>query len=182
MYEEINNSENNKSIPKKMNQDDFSRLYDLYANDVIRVCYFYLKDMQRAEDICQDTFIKLISSSTTLEAGKEKSWLLKVAINRCKDYWKSSWFKRVTLGDDSFDFTNLSIEHDHDDVKQELLSAISKLPPKFKETVLLHYYQGLGINEISNVLNISPGTVSSRLSRAREKLAISLRGSDENEI
>ncbi|NMD37585.1 MAG: RNA polymerase sigma factor, partial [Christensenellaceae bacterium] len=65
--------------------------------------------------------------------------------------------------------------------KEELLHAISKLTPKFKDTVLLHYYQGLGINEIANILNISPGTVSSRLSRAREKLALYLRSSNENE-
>lgn len=181
MYEEINNIETKNSTPKKISQEEFSRLYDLYANDIVRICYFYLKDMQRAEDICQDTFVKLITSSTNLEEGKEKAWLLKVAINKCKDYWKSSWFKKVDLGDDNLKFLKSPFYKNNNNEKEELLHAISKLTPKFKDTVLLHYYQGLGINEIANILNISPGTVSSRLSRAREKLALYLRSSNENE-
>ena len=105
----------------------FEELYAQYATDVLRVCYFYLGDRQRAEDVCQDVFVKLMTTSPELKVGKEKSWLLKVA-------------------------------------------AVNRLPADFKEVILLHYYQGYGIAEIAQMLGVAEGTVSSRLSRARDKL------------
>ena len=73
-------------------------LYEQYANDVLRVCYFYLNDRFLAEEVCQDTFVRLMTSGTQLEPGHEKAWLLKVALNRCRDLWRSGWVKRVVLG------------------------------------------------------------------------------------
>lgn len=46
----------------------------------------------------QDVFVKLLTSSPELEPGKEKAWLLKVAVNRCRDLWRQNWVKRVVLG------------------------------------------------------------------------------------
>ena len=73
-------------------------LYERYADDVLRVCYFYLNDRYLAEEVCQDAFVRLMTSETRLKAGHEKAWLLKVALNRCRDLWRSGWVKRVVLG------------------------------------------------------------------------------------
>ncbi len=73
-------------------------LYDQYATDVLRVCYFYLSDREKAEDVCQDVFVRLMTTHPVLQPGREKSWLLKVALNRCRDLWRSAWLKRVILG------------------------------------------------------------------------------------
>ena len=54
--------------------------------------------------------------------------------------------------------------------RQELLSAIRKLPADFRDVILLHYYQGYGIAEIAEMLGVPDGTISSRLSRGRKKL------------
>ena len=54
--------------------------------------------------------------------------------------------------------------------KQELMAAIRRLPADFRDTILLHYYQGYGIAEISEMLHVPEGTISSRLSRGRKKL------------
>ena len=81
----------------------FGELYESYASDVLRMCYFYLGDRQQAEDVCQDVFIKLLTTSPELQPGSEKAWLLKVAMNRCKDLWRSSWLKRVVLGSPVFE-------------------------------------------------------------------------------
>jgi RNA polymerase sigma-70 factor (ECF subfamily) len=62
--------------------------------------------------------------------------------------------------------------------KQELLSAIHRLPADFRDVILLHYYQGYGIAEMAQLLNVPEGTVSSRLSRGRKKLEDLLKGSD----
>ena len=66
-------------------------LYIRYSKDVLRVSYFYLGDLGRAEDVMQETFLRLILNKPTLEEGKEKAWLLKVALNLCRDIWRSGW-------------------------------------------------------------------------------------------
>ena len=131
----------------------FEELYAQYATDVLRVCYFYLGDRQRAEDVC-----------------KEKSWLLKVALNRCRDLWRGGWIKRVVLGHPAFELIPGPNEIAEAEEKQALMAAVNRLPADFKEVVLLHYYQGYGIAEIAQMLGVAEGTVSSRLSRARDKL------------
>lgn len=170
--------ESNKTL--KLSRLNFESLYDLYATDIIRVAYVYLRDIQKAEDICHDTFVKVINNPKTLINGKEKTFLLTVAVNLCRDYLRSSWFKKTTFDDDIIsqtvsnnDFTSAE--------DMDVINAISKLSAKFKEPILLHYYQGYGLSEIAEILNISLGTVSSRLARARTKLAELLKV-DENEI
>ena len=73
---------------------NFEELYEKYANDVLRVSYFYLGDRQRAEDVCQDVFVRLMTNAPDLQEGHEKAWLLKVALNRCRDLWRGAWLKR----------------------------------------------------------------------------------------
>ena len=62
--------------------------------------------------------------------------------------------------------------------KNDLMEAVSKLNPTFKEVILLHYYQGFGISEIARMLDLPEGTISSRLSRARKKLEGMLKGGE----
>ncbi len=157
----------------------FEELYAQYATDVLRVCYFYLGDRQRAEDVCQDVFVKLITTSPTLQVGKEKSWLLKVALNRCRDLWRGAWLKKVVLGHPAFELFPAEDEIGKAAENAALAEAVNKLPSAFKEVVLLHYYQGYGVTEIASMLEISEGTVSSRLSRARMKLQNELKGANE---
>ena len=57
----------------------YGQLYELYATDVLRMCYFYLADRQKAEDVVQDVFVRLMTTNPALQPGKEKAWLLKVA-------------------------------------------------------------------------------------------------------
>ena len=148
----------------------FEELYSRYATDVLRVCYFYLGDRSRAEDVTQDVFVKLITTGPALTEGKEKSWLLKVALNRCRDLWRGAWVKRVVLGHPAFELIPGPDEITDREEKQSLMEAVNRLPAEFREIVLLHYYQGYGIAEISEMLGVPEGTVSSRLSRARNKL------------
>ena len=156
----------------------FSELYEQFATDVLRVCYFYLGDRQKAEDICQDVFVKLLTTKPDLKVGSEKAWLLKVALNRCRDTWRGAWFKRVILGSPVFELIPAPDQFGKIDEEEHLMSAVNQLPPDFKEIVLLHYYQGYAINEISEMLSLPEGTVSSRLNRSRKRLETLLKGDD----
>lgn len=156
----------------------FEELYSRYANDVLRMCYFYLGDRQRAEDVCQDVFVRLLTNTPTLQEGREKAWLLKVAVNRCRDLWRGSWLKRVVLGSPAFELVPGPDEIGELSDQQEMMQAINQLPAAFKEVILLHYYQGYGIGEIAEMMDLPEGTISSRLSRGRKKLEALLKGDD----
>lgn len=154
----------------RMNDSQFEALYEKYANDVLRVSYFYLGDRQQAEDVTQDVFVRLLTSNPDLEEGREKAWLLKVALNRCRDLWRAAWVKRVVLGSPAMDLAPAPDQIDDRMEKQELMNAIHRLPADFRDVILLHYYQGYGIAEMAGILKVPEGTVSSRLSRGRKKL------------
>ena len=132
---------------KRDNTVYFAELYEKYANDVLRMCYFYLADRQKAEDVCQDVFVRLITTTPVLQEGKEKAWLLKVAMNRCRDLWRGAWLKRVVLGSPMFELVPAPDEYSQKDDQQELMGAINELPAMFKEVILLHYYQGVELTE-----------------------------------
>ena len=150
--------------------EKFEALYEKYANDVLRVSYFYLGDRMKAEDVCQDVFVRLITNAPALEEGHEKAWLLKVALNRCRDLWRAGWMRRVVLGSPAMEMVPAPDEIDRVTEKAELMDAVHRLPSGFREVFLLHYYQGYGISEISQMLKLPEGTISSRLSRGRKKL------------
>ena len=154
----------------------FEALYERYATDVLRVAYFYLGDRQRAEDVTQDVFIRFLTNQPRLEPGKEKAWLLKVALNRCRDLWRDNWLRRVVLGSPAFELYPAPDEISSLTDNQALMEAVNRLPADFKEVVLLYYYQSYGIAEIAEMLELPEGTISSRLSRARKKLESTMKG------
>jgi len=153
-------------------------LYERYADDVLRVCYFYLNNRHMAEEVCQDTFVRLMTSQTQLKSGHEKAWLLKVALNRCRDLWRSGWVKRVVLGSPVFELIPDEDMREKRDEEEAMMAAVHQLSPPFREVILLFYYQNFGISEIAQILSLPEGTISSRLSRARGKLKGILEGGD----
>lgn len=153
-------------------------LYEKYATDVLRVSYFYLGDRQKAEDVCQDVFVRLMVNAPLLEDGREKAWLLKVALNRCRDLWRGSWARRVVLGSPVFEMIPAPDHTEDKDDEEAMMVAVHQLPAAFREVVLLHYYQNFGISEIAQMLDLPEGTISSRLSRGRKKLEAILQGGD----
>lgn len=174
--------EQSKMVPQGDNHAGdmayFEEIYEKYATDVLRVSYFYLGDRQKAEDVCQDVFVRLITNAPVLQEGREKAWLLKVALNRCRDLWRGAWVKRVILGSPAFELIPAPDEIDKLADQQEIMGAIHQLPASFREVILLHYYQGYGITEIAEMMDLPEGTISSRLSRGRKKLESILKGGD----
>lgn len=148
-----------------------AELYERFASDVLRVSYFYLGNRQQAEDVMQETFIRLMTRNPVLEEGKEKAWLLTVALNLCRDQWRSGWAKRVLLGEKALEMIpDKEGEIDRRIEKQALMQAVHTLPPDTREVFLLYYYQGFSIEEIAGMLGTVSGTIASRLSRGRVKL------------
>lgn len=145
-------------------------LYLRFADDVLRVSYFYLGNREQAEDVTQEVFIRLMRQRPQLKEGSEKSWLFKVALNLCRDLWRSAWMKRVILGSKKLDLIPADDEIEDRLEKEAVLQALYALPAQVREVFLLYYYQNMTIEEIAEVVGSPPGTVASRLSRGREKL------------
>ena len=138
-------------------------LIEKYSDMLIRIIYSYMKNLSDAEDITQEVFIKILEKQPSFETEEhEKAWLIRSSINLSKDKLKSSYFKNTT-----------SLEDDFAEVTKEdnfVIQAILNLPLKYRSIVLLYYYEGYSISEISNILSLKESTVGSQLSRARKKL------------
>ena len=150
-----------------MNNEAVLRLFDAYADDAFRLAYSYLGSKPDAEDVVQDIFVKLIRSDITITKGKEKSYILTMTANKCRDVLQSGDFVFRAPFDDAVE---IGSETETDDEDSELFAAVSELPEKLRVTIHLHYYEGYSIKEIADILDIAPSAVSMRLTRAKEIL------------
>ena len=140
---------------------DVLYLFHRYRDDVYRLAVNYTRSQQEAEDVCQTVFLKLLEQENIMP-GKEKAWLMQVTANECRDLLRSSWWKRTVPLEDAF-----FIQETESD---ETIYLLRKLPPKYRVVLYLHYYEQYTTEEISQLLKIPRGTVSTRLSRARDRL------------
>jgi RNA polymerase sigma-70 factor (ECF subfamily) len=150
-----------------------------YGNAILRTCFVYLSDAGQAEDAMQDTFLKAWHCMDQFEGRNgcsEKTWLMRIAINICRDYQHSRWFRHVDM---SRVLTEIPMHFD--DVLSEgriLLLDILRLPEKYKQVILLYYYQEMTLQEVADALSISRATVQSRLHKAKGLLKLTLTGRD----
>ena len=142
-----------------------------HADTVRRICFVHLKNYHDTEDVFQDVFLKYILYDKKFESdAHEKAWLIRVAINACKDTLKSLFRKRVSS------IEELLTEPYTEDDKKEILEAVFKLPPKYKDVIYLFYYEGYSALEIAAMLQKKENTIYTWLSRARAQLKTSLGG------
>lgn len=153
----------------------FTELVDTYQTSLLRMCYLNLQDAGLAEDAVQETYIKAYRAlSSFRNESNLKTWLMKIAINTCRDMQRGSWWKHMNRAV-TLDQLNSAIPPVSDDVIS-LNMEIAQLPMKLREVVFLYYYQNMTTEEIADALRIAPSTVSSRLKKAREKLRLALKG------
>lgn len=154
----------------------YDGLYHEYATGILRLCYYYLGNREQAEDVVQDVFVRMISAGVRISAGSERAYLLKAAMNHCKDVWRSAWMRRTVLGSPALELTPDPHDMQEGLENAELMTAINRLRADYREVILLFYYQNCTIEQIAQVLSLPPGTVSSRLTRGRKKLKEILEG------
>ena len=154
----------------------YDGLYHTYATGILRLCYYYLGSREQAEDVVQDVFVRLINAGIEISPSSEKAYLLKAAVNRCKDVWRSAWARRMVYGSPALELTPDPHEVGEGLDRAELMQAIGRLRPDYREVILLYYYQGCSIEQIAEALEVPSGTVSSRLTRGRQKLRLILEG------
>lgn len=141
--------------------EEFENIYNMYVGDIYKLAYSYVVSRQDAEDITQKTFYKLYNNRKIMnECEKIKGWLIRVCVNECKDYLKSSWFK---------------VSRELPDIKKEspgsaLFISLREMEPKYRLPLYFYYYEGYSIKEIAKIMNKSESAIKMRLHRGKEKL------------
>lgn len=170
--------------------ESFNQIVDQYQAMIYRVCLRILHDSSRAEDVTQDTFIKAYSSLDQYKGGSFKSWLARIATNRCYDVLRSDRRRPA----DSLDSEPVESEptwsmepaaEDPDtyagrsQLSAYLERALGSLPEDQRTVIILADIHGYRYEEIAEVVDASIGTVKSRISRARARLRDMLRADDD---
>ena len=166
---------------KKGNNKFFDKLYKLTEKEIWFTCISFLKNETTAQDIVQETYITAFLKIQTLDKTAQfRSWLNKIAVNKCKDYLKGKG--EIELNDEILenslvaDEISLPEEYVTNKSKREcILSIMQKtLSDVQYQTVICYYFNEMSVEEIATLFECSKGTVLSRLnySRAKMKTAI----------
>ena len=156
-----------------------TRLVETYQTALLHICYMILHDEALAEDAVQETYIKAYKSLESFRGeSSEKTWLFHIGMNVCRDMKRARWFRYVDrrVTPDTLVIPTVDANDDHEDLAQ----AIVHLPDKYKEVILLHYYQNMNVRDIAQTLGLAPSSVSNRLKKAREKLRVLLERGDRH--
>ena len=138
-------------VPNQTTADRLDQMVRQYEKDLLRICWIYLRDYAAAEDAVQETFLKAYKSLESFRGeSSEKTWLTRIAINCCRDYRRSAWYRYMDFCV-SIEQLPISSSAPPGDEQIALTLAIMKLKPKYLEAVLLYFYEGYSIKEITTL-------------------------------
>ena len=175
-------------MAKQMEPEEFEALFHRYKNMVFKLAYLTLGDVQEAEDVMQEVFIKVYRSKNSFspEKGKFNSWLHRVTINQ-----SISWRRRKSLSSSSLERLEEEggdLPEDSPQLPEELLikqeeskmiqEAMIFLDRKHRAILAMRYYDNLSYEDIARILETPLGTVKSRINRAIEALRKGLVGKE----
>jgi len=170
----------------------FDILVRRYKDQLLNYVYRFVGNRSDAEDIVQETFLRVYKNKHYYkEIAKFSTWVYTIAGNLAKTELRRRKRRKVfsvsNFVDEERDYDIPDLERNPEQevegsIKDDIIQkAIEKLPPKFKEVILLRDVQGFSYEEISQILNIPLGTVKSRVNRGRLKLQEDLKFLFENE-
>ncbi len=159
----------------------FEEIVGRYKNRLMNFAYRFVLDREEAEDIVQDTFLKVYQNRYAYkEIAKFSTWIYTITANLAKTILRKQrnrklfYFSRLGPEDKDMDFPSKELSaHSKMEGKfdeQTIQRAIVKLPEHFRTAIILRDIQELSYEEISNIINAPLGTVKSRINRARLKL------------
>ena len=144
---------------------DILYLFHRYRDDVYRLAVNYTRSATEAEDVCQTVFLKYMTGNMTFDSIEhEKAWIIRTAINACKDHVKGAWFKRTVALEDASAIAAPTVPDTW------LLDAMKGLPEKYRISLYLYYYEDYSAREIAKVMGVSESAVGQYLTRGRRKL------------
>ncbi len=149
-----------------MNTKEYERLVAGYLDCIYRIALNGCKNHADAEDVVQNTFLKLWQRQEGFAENEQaKRWLIRVAVNECNSMWRSCWKRRTSYLEELTGEPAFSAPE-----KSELYYAVRELPLKYRQVVHLYYFEDYSVKEIAEIMSLSETAVQTRLLRARQKL------------
>ncbi|MCO4755855.1 MAG: RNA polymerase sigma factor [Bacteriovoracaceae bacterium] len=154
--------------------DEFKDHY-IQHNEFIRASIYWMVRSEIVDDLVQDTFVKALNSYSKFKGDSSfKTWIYRIARNVTYDYLRKNGkgqFQEIEDGD--------LVHSDKEDVKDLISQGLVGLGPKHREVFVLHFKFGHTFNEIAGLLDITEGTVKSRVFYAKKKFSEFLK---DNEV
>ena len=158
----------NALVPGTANEEHLIRLMDTYSNLLLGLCIIILKDYYLAQDVVQETFLRAWRQSQ-LREDTEKAWLVRVAVNLCRDQRRSRWTRYIDRSITPEEMIIPALPEENDVIRE-----VKRLPRKEREVVVMHYWGNLSATEIADALQIGRASVYRRLEKAKRLLRIEL--------
>lgn len=142
-----------------------------HENRIYRTALAILGNRAEAEDVVQEVFLKFIEKCPSFHSpDHEKAWLMRVAINLCKNKLRSGWWRKTVPLLESYPAAP--------DRQDGVIEAVMSLPPKYRTVIHLFYYEDYSTAQISTLTGQKESTVRSLLTRARQKMKLFLKGEE----
>ncbi|MCX7711316.1 MAG: sigma-70 family RNA polymerase sigma factor [Clostridia bacterium] len=161
-------------------QDSFAELVSRYKKLIYNTVYYYIKDSEEMNDICQEVFLRIYKSLRSYnQQYKFSTWAVKIASNLCLDILRKKKLASTPIEE----IENVSREEDTPERKViskektiAIRRAIENLPEKYRTPIILYHQNGVSYKEIAQMLNQPMSIIKNRLYRARMALRESLAG------
>ena len=156
-------------------RDDIAAAVEAHADTVLRATSVYLREQADREDAFQETFLRYARSETSFaDEEHKKAWLIRVAINVCKDMLKSASAQVASL-DEAGEAGFAPVGDDGEEGQrqleaEELLAALGQLDERYRTALYLKYYEGMTAAEIAREQGLPENTVYTNLSRGKKQL------------
>ncbi len=166
-------------LSKEGNEEAFASLVEKYKTKVFNLAWSLTRDRETADDLAQEAFIKAYFALPTFQFKSEfGTWLYRIAVNHVKDFLrKKSKMNKIIfekMKEIPLIQENEMIKKEKEQISEQrrkfVRQCLQTIPEKYKVIISLRDIHGFSYEEITNILKLSPGTVDSRLHRARKML------------
>ena len=145
-----------------MDKTEFTGIVQTFQKQLLVIAFHYCGNRHDAEDVVQDVFVKLYTLPRPPAGEHLRSWLIRATVNRCKDHLRSAYLQRRAPLEAADRVLTAP-----DETARSVFDAVTALPPRYREVVILYYYAGYSTAEIGKLLHRRATTVQTRLMRAR---------------
>lgn len=151
----------------------FDELIQHYLKKVLRIVYLMVKDRNLAEDITQEVFLIAYKNLGKFRQDSSmQTWVYRIAVNEAKKHLRSWSFRHVFFKPEVdtgiVEGTESAVLQN--DRRAHFARLVMKLPPSYRQLIVLHYYEELPVEEIALIMDMSTGAVYTKMHRARQKL------------
>jgi len=156
---------------KKGNESAFVTMYEMYSGRLFGVCLRYSKNKADAEDLLQESFVKIYENLKNFQgSGSLEGWLRRITVNICINHYRKSKNEKV-IASDNYIVDDIVNETVFSKIETErILELIQELPEGYRLVFNLHVIEGYKHNEIAELLGFSENTSKTQLLKARKQL------------